>query len=362
MRTPYTCAAKLEKEDGKVIKLPAPLFGPRPDHSEHQRDPKVFYRKEDGFYYIFIGARSLDQKGCVLVYRSEKLLSGWEFMGRLKVRGYEDFAGMWECPCVQTIDGKDVLLFSPQYMKIEGRGNSTNHNIYLVGHLDFESLTFIPDGDYRFLDYSFDFYAAQLASGLQKDDQAVIIGWLGLPDNHYPTEEEDWEGSMSLPREIRLKDGKLIQSPVKGIENLRDKEISLGNRLPSACEILIDLDFDKKEQEGFSLKLFTRENGEGGFSFIYDPADQVCKVDKTGMELRFNQNVGEYLEFPLDCPLSNLRIFIDKSSLEIFINDGETVFSAHVYPTDEEHFYRVSGESSMKIWTLKAAVKDNFII
>lgn len=190
VRTPYTCAAKLD-ENGVPVKLDEPLFGPRDDYSEHQRDPKVFWVEEKQAYYIFIGAQTLDKKGTVLVYKSPKLLEGWEFAGQLNVPGFEDFGGMWECPCIQRISGKDVLLFSPQYTTLPGRGNSTNHNVYLIGSMDYDTLTFTPDSDYHYLDYGFDMYASQLAANVDDPDKAILIGWMGLPDNHYPTEEED---------------------------------------------------------------------------------------------------------------------------------------------------------------------------
>ena len=134
----------------------------------------------------------------MLIYESEKLLEGWKFAGELKVPGYEKFGGMWECPYIVNISGHDVLIFSPQYTKLPGRGESTNHNVYLIGKMDYDTLTFTPDGPYHHLDYGFDFYAAQGAASIGDPDKAILIAWIGLPDNHYPTEEEDWEGSIAL--------------------------------------------------------------------------------------------------------------------------------------------------------------------
>ena len=138
VRTPYTCAAVLG-EDGRPKKLPEPLFGPRDDYSEHQRDPKVVCNPQKRKYYIFIGAQTKDLRGCVLVYESEDLLSGWRFSGQLKVPGYEQFGGMWECPYIVNISGSDVLIFSPQYTTLPGRGPGTNHNVYLIGKMDYDT-------------------------------------------------------------------------------------------------------------------------------------------------------------------------------------------------------------------------------
>ena len=356
VRTPYTCAAVLD-ESGKPQKLEEPLFGPRDDYSEHQRDPKIVWNEEKQKYYIFIGAQTQDLRGTVLIYESEKLLEGWKFSGELKVPGYENFGGMWECPCIQRISGKDLLLFSPQYTKLPNRGESTNHNVYLIGHMDYDTLTFTPESEYRYLDYGFDFYAAQLAANVSDPDKAIIISWIGLPDNHYPTEEEDWEGSMTLPRELRIKNGKLVQNPLPEIEQLREAEIKAEGVLPKACELLVTPPAGE-----FDLNLFTKADGTGGFRIHYNQDTKTVTVDRTGLNKRFNQKVFEVLDMPLETELRSLRIFIDHSSVEIFVNDGEEVFTSHCYPEDTEHNYIASEGTEMHIWPLRASVNDDFVI
>ena len=356
IRTPYTCGAVLD-EEGRPQKLDAPLFGPRDDYSEHQRDPKVVWNADKKKYYIFIGAQTLDKRGTVLIYQSEKLLEGWSFAGELKVPGYESFGGMWECPYIVNVSGKDLLIFSPQYTKLPGRAESTNHNVYLIGTMDYDTLTFTPDGPYHHLDYGFDFYAAQGASNVGDPDKAILIAWIGLPDNHYPTEEEDWEGSMGLPRELRIVDGKLIQTPVAGIEALRDQELPADGTLPKAGEMEI-----VPKEGAFELALFTRADGSGGFRFHYDPAKKTAVVDRTGLDKRFNQSVGEVLEMPFEDGLRKLRIFIDHSSVEIFANDGEATFTSHVYPTAEEDHYTVSDGAAVRLWSYRPSVVDDFVI
>ena len=356
IRTPYTCAAKMG-EDGKPVKLDEPLFGPRSDYSEHQRDPKVLWNPEKKKYYIFIGAQTLDLKGTVLIYESEELLSGWKFAGQLKVKGYDDFGGMWECPCIERISGKDLLIFSPQYTKLPGRGESTNHNVYLIGSMDYDTLTFTPESEYKFLDYGFDLYAAQLASNVTDPDYAVMIGWIGLPDNHYPTEEEDWEGSMTLPRELRIRDGKLYQNPMPGIESLREENTAKEGTLPASCEFICE-----PAPGDFELALFTKADGTGGFRMRYDSETKTFNIDRTGMNKRFNQKVFEVLDMPLETELKNLRIFIDRSSVEVYVNGGEETFTSHIYPESDEHNYTVTEGTKVTIYALKASVTDDFVI
>ena len=81
------------------------------------------------------------------------------------------------------------------------------------------------------------------------------------------------------------------------------------------------------------------------------------------MKQQFNESEGVSRMRPLENSLSHLRIFVDKSSVEIFVNDGDAVFTSRVFPTKEEHFMRVkNGDAFTRIWTLKRAVKEHFLI
>ena len=256
-----------------------------------------------------------------------------------------------------NLSGTDVLIFSPQYTKLPGRGNSTNHNVYFLGKMDYDTLTFTPEGDYHYLDFGFDFYAAQGAANVGDPDKAILISWIGLPDNHYPTEEEDWEGTMTLPRELRVRDGKLVQTPISGIESLRGPEMPANGDLPEECELSVEAG-----EGDFDLNLFTRADGTGGLRLHYDSAKKVCTVDRTGMDKRFNQQVFEVLDMPMETPLRTMRVFIDRCSTEFFLNDGEETFTTRSYPTEREFHYTVSDGAKVRLWTMKPSVKDDFVV
>ena len=359
-RRSYTCLAKLRR-DGWTEKYPLPLFGQHPLYTEHQRDPKLI-RREAG-YYILLGAQTQDHRGCALIYRSEDLLHGWTFAGELKVPGFEAFGDMWECPTIERIGGHDVLLFCPQHLKLPGRGESVNHNGYIMGTMDWDSLTFTPDGQFHVLDFGFDSYAAACANNVEDADQAILIAWMGLPDVSYPTDEEDWAGCLTLPRELTVRGRRLIQRPLPELKKLRDEKLPLEPDeagcypLPRAAELEADCRPGDTE-----LHLFTRADGSGGLTIRYSQAEGIITVDRSGMDVRFNEEQGESRSRPLDAGLSHLRIFIDRSSVEIFVNDGDAVFTSRIFPTEEEHFFHTKGDLFLRLWTLKAAVTDNFVI
>ena len=93
-----------------------------------------------------------------------------------------------------------------------------------------------------------------------------------------------------------------------------------------------------------------------------DAAWKMVTVDRSGLTKRFNIDQGEMREHPTEFPLSTMRIFIDRSSVEIFVNEGDAVFSSRVFPTEEEHFFRAEGASGVQIWKIRPAVSDEFIV
>jgi beta-fructofuranosidase len=356
-RRPYTCLVNL-KDGGTAEKLP-PLFGPNPEYTEHQRDPKIIHAS-NGKYYLVIGAQTKEKKGCVIVYRSDSRTDGWVFAGQLKVPGFEDFGDMWECPSIETISGYDVLIFCPQHLKLPGRGESVHHNGYLLGHMDWDTLTFTPDNTrFHVLDFGFDSYAAECAANPNDRNKATLVAWMGLPDASYPTDEEDWSGCLTLPRELRVRDRRLIQQPLDALRALRGKKIDLEatDLLPRVCELeLISRGGD------LELGLFAEPDGTGGFRIVYDDAKKEITVDRSGMARRFNTEQGETRVRPLPNGLSHLRIFIDRSSVEVFVNDGDAVFSSRVFPTPTEKRLFSRGDASIHLWELEHAVVDDFVV
>ncbi|MBO7703306.1 MAG: sucrose-6-phosphate hydrolase [Solobacterium sp.] len=367
-RTAYTCIVNM-RDDGTYHKYSRPLFAAHEGYTEHQRDPKILYREEDGYYYIVLGAQTLDKRGCAILYRSREFNRNWEFAGELKVPGFENFGDMWECPSLERISGRDVLIFCPQHITLAGRGNDQNHNGYLIGEMNWDTLTFVPDGQFHVLDFGFDSYAAGCASNigsrnlqdpsaLTRDDKAILVAWMGLPDVAYPTDEEDWAGCLTLPRELTVRHRRLIQRPLEGLRSLRDGEADMKQQLlPEACEIeLIN------RGEGLEFSLFTDECGEGGVHISLDYTTKQLTIDRSGMKQRFNTELGETRTRDLGHNLAHMRIYIDRSSFEIFVNDGDAVFTSRIFPTEGEHYWTVDGDVSIRIWKLKPAVPDDFVI
>ena len=226
--------------------------------------------------------------------------------------------------------------------------------------MDWDNLRFMPDNTrFHVLDFGFDSYAAECAANPNDKSKATLVAWMGLPDASYPTDEEEWSGCLTLPRELRVRNNRLIQQPLDELRALRGKKIDLESTdiLPRVCEIeLISRGGD------LTMKLFAAPDGTGGMAISYDDSAKEITIDRSGLRRRFNTGQGEQRIRPLPKGLFHLRIFIDRSSVEIFVNDGDAVFSSRIFPTGGEDRLYIEGDASIHLWELNRAVSECFMV
>ena len=176
----------------------------------HVRDPKVW--EENGRYHMVLGARTLQDKGCVLHYVSDDL-ENWSFLEKYTA---DDMGYMWECPDEFVIDGHRFLSISPQGLV---HSKYDNQNVYSSGYYRMENGVLT---DFTEWDKGFDFYAPQ--SFEAPDGRRILFGWEGIGDIPYtnPTTELGWQHCLTLPRELTVTDhGKIQQNPVRELDSLR---------------------------------------------------------------------------------------------------------------------------------------------
>ena len=122
------------------------------------RDPKI-WREVDGTYRVVIGACTADKDGRILMYKSKDGFK-WEFV-RVIAENNHRYGRMWECPDYFELDGRQVLLTSPQDMLPEGfEYHNGNGTLCLVGTRDSEDESFTEICN-QAIDYGIDYYATQ---------------------------------------------------------------------------------------------------------------------------------------------------------------------------------------------------------
>ena len=119
---------------------------------------------------------------------------------------------MIECPDYSI--KLDLLLYSEQFQPNEGKKHLNIHsNRYKVGSLDLEKGKFTETNG-GIIDYGFDFYAPQIFSG-----DNIMIGWLNMWDRNNPSQKYGFAGTLTIPREITIVDGILLQKPIWNYDN-----------------------------------------------------------------------------------------------------------------------------------------------
>lgn len=331
-------------------------------HPFHFRDPKVW--KKDNVYYCVLGSKTKENEGQVLLYRSENLMD-WECIN-IVAKGEGNFGYMWECPDIFQLNGKDVLLMSPQGVKPEG---NLYHNLhqsgYVVGQLNYDTGV-LEHGDFQLLDYGFDVYAPQTT--IDDKGRRIVIAWMNMWVSLMPEQNHGWAGEMTIPRMMELKDEKIYCRPVPELDTLRedgvyyqnvmvDGKLELANVQGKCLEMKIT--FDAKKATVFGMKLRVNlELGEETVIF-YDIKKEILTFN------REHSGAGPKGVSHAPIKLINnrlqLQLFLDESSLEVFIQDGEKVMTGRIYPNLKSEAIQIFSEGEVEVvelakWGMKPAI------
>lgn len=303
------------------------------------RDPKI-WRAEDGTYYVLAGNKTYDGIPQVVLFRS-KDLKQWSFASVFARDDDRQFGTMWECPDYFRLAGTDVFICSPQDMMADEEFHNGNNVACFLGKLNEDTLTFHTDKVFS-LDYGFDFYAPQSIE--TADGRRVLIGWMQSWDtsNALPTDQK-WAGMMTIPRELELKGDTLLQNPVRELADYHTNETivkaavrgesklnGIQGRILDMTVVVEDGDFNR-----FSIALAA--DGKHRTTFSYSKTTKELTCDRTYAGWIRDINCTRTMRVKNEAGLKTLRFVMDQHSIELFINDGEQVFSTVIHtPMDAE--------------------------
>lgn len=308
-------------EDGKHFGMKEVLLR-NADYPEtcslHVRDPKV--RRAGEEYRMLLGAARRDGAGEIVEYVSHDK-KHWSI--RRQIGTGEKFGYMWECPDFFRIEGTDYLSFCPQGME-DADGEVLNHHRSGYVATD-ESEKKIPVEKFRLWDCGFDFYAPQTLKA--PDGRILLLGWAGVPDPDYgngPAVAAGWQHSMTCFREVLPADeGYLRTLPVIEYERLRNSPVTFGKK-GETWTATVGRSFDLVADAGeeFLLEL----NGELTLAVANGTATlQLTPESGDGRRERKTrcERAGD------------VRVLMDGSLVEIFLDGGRTVFTTRYYPDGE---------------------------
>ena len=317
------------------------------------RDPKVFWHEPTRRWVMVV---SLAAEKIIVFYGSEDL-KNWNELSRFGPAGTIDKPN-WECPdlfelSVEGERGKKLWVLEADMGDGSVAGGSGGE--YFVG--TFDGSRFRAMQHAQWVDYGRDFYAPISWDNLPKtDERRIWIGWF----NNWQTclvPTSPWRSCMSLPRTLSLKKVAfnteepatyvLVQKPVHELHTLRSNTRTLDVTNAAWPPVAVtkpgelnDLTFEIEAtfEPGVARSIgFRIRTGEEEYTEVaYDRNLRGVYVDRTksGNVSFHDAFAGRHIAPArlIDGQVS-VRIFVDRSSIEVFINDGETVISDRIFPS-----------------------------
>jgi fructan beta-fructosidase len=296
------------------------------------RDPKVSWVKgKDGSGKWVMALAVLDK---ISFYSSPNLLD-WTLESSFNP-DWAAYGGVWECPDLFQLTAADGTKKWILFVSINPGGpNGGSATQYFIGDFDGKSFT-TESTEVKWLDYGSDNYAGVTWSNVpEQDGRKLFIGWMSNWDYAQVAPTHPWRSAMTLPRNlelVKIGDGYEVASrPVAELESLRKSTKKITTESLELEEELVEVELVPKVESDFEIE-FSNAKGE---KVTFKKSGDSLFFDRTSSGLvDFEARFAKIHTAPLNgLEVKSLRIFIDRSSIEVFVNDGEMVMTELVFPT-----------------------------
>ena len=297
-----------------------------PDFSYKWRDPFVF--EQDGRTFMIVGAA---EAGTPIYEAQDKGFIEWAYRGLMSNVSAE-------CPNFVRLGDEWMLITSP-WNPVE----------YHIGSFDLKNLTFEPRSSGRIEDAGI-FYGTNLL--FDSRERCIFLGrFLGFEEGRA------WNGCMALPRILSIgPDGRPRQVPLPELEILRSESCSRSDiGLSDEFRVIEEIKGDTLEilsefepGDAKSIGLEVRRSGDGkraitvryedGKIDIAGPPGSLIFVQPGDEGGRGRKIRSSRFDFPFkrnpDEKTLKLHVFLDRSVMEVFVNDGRSVATPIIYPNE----------------------------
>lgn len=221
----------------------------------------------------------------------------------------------------------------------------------LVDHIVFsDTPAYARKEPAKWLDYGTDNYAGVTFSNVpETDGRLLFMGWMSnwLYANYMPT--DSWRGAMTVPRELTLHDSptgyKVFSNPIKELGTIVSANNTLGAidvekhlvltemKAADSGSTRLQMDVEIGKSDKFQV-VYSNSLGDNVAITLNVSTGQV-ELDRTESgDIEFNRHFASKQQAPVTANLQkyNFDIFYDQSSIEVFLNEGELVMSALVFP------------------------------
>lgn len=316
------------------------------------RDPKVFWDTKRQQWIMVLAAQDRTH------FYASKNLKDWTFQSEFG-KDLGGHGGVWECPDLfpLKIEGSNEEKWVLVVNINPGGPNNGSAGQYFVG--DFDGKTFKVDELFSkqlqtekaaWLDWGKDNYASVSFDNIPQDKR-IIIGWMSNWEYAQEVPTEAWRSSMTIAREVslkKMKDGYILKSiPVTQLKQYHGKSIrktinvKAENKLVVKSEIdlskaVIDLDLKKMKVGNYTFNLKNTLGEELIFGIDNKMKELFVDRSKSG-KTDFGKNyAAPVTKAPLNHAYTDakIKLVIDKTSIEIFVNDGEKVLTEIFFPSE----------------------------
>ena len=355
-RTDYeTQAIAYSLDEGKTFKKydGNPVIGN--EGIKDIRDPKVIWDKARNQWVMVLAA------GQEILFYSSSNLKDWKLESNFG-EGEGAHGGVWECPDLiqmkveSTGELKWVLFVSIN----PGGPNEGSATQYFVG--DFDGVTFSLDQSFKqeinntpskgiWIDYGRDNYAGVTWSNIpDTDGRQLFIGWMSNWDYGQKVPTESWRSAMTIARSLSLhstgESYKLFSHPVTELDVYRERGIKKESVLVSKELKLIGseniglsstdviFEFEDASSKGFEFSLRNKRGDVLSFGYDQECCEYYLNRSKAGLvdfSDKFSHRITTAKRTSTSHYLSG-RIILDKTSIELFFDGGETVITEIFFP------------------------------
>lgn len=307
------------------------------------RDPHMFWNEDIKKWNMILAAGQHME-----IYSSDNL-KDWKYESSFGEK-YGNHGGVWECPDlmkmkVRGTDKEKWMLICNINPGGPSGGSATQ---YFVG--DFDGHKFTCDSKpevTKWMDYGKDHYATVTFDNAP-EGRHVAIAWMSNWQyaNQVPTQQ--YRSGNSIPRDLGLFEykGETYCSVVPSPEMTAARSKKAGKKLTESCEMVVNL-------KGNATITLSNDKGEK-VVMNYDAKAETFSMDRTKSgKVDFSKDFAAVTKAPTYGKISQLRIFIDKSSIEALDADGKMSMTNLVFPSKPYNKVTVKGKGKYQVYDIK---------
>lgn len=339
------------------------------------RDPHVIWHEKTQQWVMSV----VFPKEYKVIFYTSKNLKDWTRAGEFGNQG--EVRKIWECPALVEVPIEDNSQKTKWILFVSTNGQEEKFEgmQYFVG--DFNGSTFKNDNSPEtklYVDYGKDFYAA-IPYTDAPDNQKVILGWMSSWQYADAVPTFPWKGQMAVPRNISLRQTeeglRLFQEPIATLKPKKDylvfekknfvfsKEKQLdGMTLFAKNSYMVEIEFKRKSAQIFGLRIAQLKDKKDNKKILqqttvgYDVQTHQLYIDRknSGVMIKDNFASLDKTTLKLKDKTLKLKVLVDKTSVEVFANDGEKVISDLIFPTEGANMFSLfTSRRKVKVVSLK---------